>query len=151
MALHNNGHVKNRSKNSTWRVSAVSCTVCTVSTRPTTVDELDLGHLQSKDCWNLSLRRHKDVQTKELHQQRRQPRPAPPPCTIREPTLGLPGAAQDRCNKTVCRSVQGSGVRGCVVTLPKEVTLDGQVLGAAAQLGVLPTIGLVSLHLQTPG
>ena len=31
--LHNYGHVKNRSKSSTWRISTVICTVCTVGTR----------------------------------------------------------------------------------------------------------------------
>ena len=47
-------------------------------------------------------------------------------------------------------AVQGSGSACAWVTLPKDATPDGQVLGATTE-GVSPIIGLVTLHLQTPG
>ena len=57
------------------------------------------------------------------------PRPAnrrPYPRTIREPTLGLPGAALDGCNVDQYRSVQVVPV-GAWVALPRRVaTLHGQ-------------------------
>ena len=42
------------------------------------------------------------------------------------------------------------GSAGAWVTLPKEATPDGEVLRATTPEGVSP-IGLVTLHLQTPG
>ena len=85
MALHTNGHVNNQSKSGTWRISSVICTVALwvhVSAAyqecPTTVDEVDLGHLQSKDCWNLSLHDHRDVETEKLQRNAARPAPLPP-------------------------------------------------------------------------
>ena len=48
---------------------------------PTTVDELDLKHLQSKDCWNLSLHDHRD--RTRPPRTRRTPCPAPPLLPLR--------------------------------------------------------------------
>ena len=68
--------------------------------------------------------------------------------TIREPTLGLPGAA---LIMFVAPSVQGSGVRGGVGQLTRRwPTRDGQVLRATTPEGVSPIIGLVTLPQQTP-
>ena len=80
------------------------------------------------------------------------PRPHRPlPCTIRDPTLGLPGAALDGCNVDQYHCTGHWKSAGAWVALPQRVaTLDGQVLRAATPLGVLPAIGLVSLPLQTP-
>ena len=137
-------------------------------------DELNLRHFHcARD--NLSLHDHSDVQTvdelrhlhnrdidhlhklqlrdgsghvnnlvQELHNATRR---RPHPRTIREPTLGLPGAALDGCNVDQYRAL---GSAGAWVTLPKEVTPDGQVLRATTPEGVSPIIGLVSLHLQNP-
>ena len=59
------------------------------------VDELNKCTSTKRNCWNLSLRGHKDDQTDELHQNAAR-RSAPSPCTIREPTLELRGAALDK-------------------------------------------------------
>ena len=68
-----------RSNNGTWRVSAVSCTICTVNTRcwsitgkSTTLSmNWNWGTPSKKNCWSLSLHGHRDVQTEELHKERR--------------------------------------------------------------------------------
>ena len=85
---------------------------------PTTVDELNLGHPQVKKlleivaAWSQG-RPTKNCSTKSPPAP---PHPAPShPLTIRERTLGLPGAAQDRCNKnrlSLCTVLLGPRVRG---------------------------------------
>ena len=75
-----------------------------------------------------------------------------PTRTIREPTLGLPGAAPDGCNVDRSIAVQGSGVRGGVGQLSRrEATRDGHILRATTPEGVSPIIGPGTLPLQTPG
>ena len=78
------------------------------------------------------------------------PATTPDPRTIRETTLGLPGAAPDRCNND--RRIAYYRARksaGAWVALPKEATLDSLVLRATTPEGASPIIGLVALHLQT--
>ena len=70
----------------------------------------------------------------------------------RQPTLGLPGDALDRCNKdrqSLSTGLWGTRVRGSLSRRRRHST--DRVLRATTPEGVSPIIGLVALHLQTPG
>ena len=64
-------------------------------------------HNHKRNCWNLSLRGHRDVQTEELHQERRPPRPTPS-------LLHHPGTHFWTDVMLTSTTVQGSEVRGGV-------------------------------------
>ena len=97
------------------------------------VDELELGHVIVQELLDLvaAWSRGRTNRRAVPGTPPAPPRPRPP-STIREPTLRLPGAALDRCNNDRRIALyRALGSAGAWVTLPKEVTLDGQVLRAA--------------------
>ena len=107
LSMHNNGHVKNQPQerhleNFDGLLHSLHCgnTKLPLNRKVHhSFVELDLGHVIVEELLELvaawSQGRPNRTAAPRISAR---PAPPPPPRTIREPTLGLPGAAQDRCN-----------------------------------------------------